>query len=326
MNTYKGEAVDSVFIGGGTPSVLPNELLKRLLKAVWDNFTIKEDSEFTVEVNPKTIDKEKASLMRKMNVNRISVGVQSFNDNELSAVGRVHNSADAIRTIEILNDVGFSNISLDLMMSLPYQTEDSFKKSLEKAISLPITHISVYSLIIEDDTPIKKKYDSGVFAVPDENIDRRLYAYTKNFLKAHGFTRYEISNYAKPGYESKHNRKYWNLDEYIGIGLAAHSFVGGMRYYNTDKLADYLSGDCRAGCDVLTKQDMMGEYMMLSLRTGEGALKSEFVSKFGCSIESIYKDVLDKFISLSLLERTDTGYALTDAGLDVSNTVMCEFL
>ncbi len=326
MDAYKGEEVDTVFIGGGTPSVLSCSEITRLLDAINDKFILNPDTEFTMEINPGTVDKEKMKAMYRGGVNRVSVGVQTFNDNELKAIGRIHNGETAIATVKALEEMGFKNISIDLMMSLPYQTEENFKNNLEIAMGLPINHISIYSLIIEENTPIYIKYESGEFIEPDEDVDRKLYKHTKDYLTKNGFNRYEISNYAKTGYESKHNLKYWDCEEYIGVGLNAHSYVDGVRYYNTSDFEEYLSGKFREGEDVLTTKDRMGEFMMLGLRKCEGIDINKFKSLFGNDIRNCYGDVIEKFISLGALEMAGEKLRLTDYGLDISNTVMCEFL
>lgn len=326
MDAYKGEKVNTVFIGGGTPSVLSCDEIARLLNGIKDRFILDPDVEITMEINPGTVDEDKLKSMQRGGVNRVSVGVQSFNDNELKAIGRIHNGETAIATVKALEAMGFSNISIDLMMSLPYQTEDSFKDNLEIAVGLPINHISIYSLIIEENTPIYNKYKSGEFTEPDEDMDRILYKYTKEYLKENGFNRYEISNYAKDGYSSRHNLKYWNCEEYIGIGLNAHSYVGGVRYYNTPDFDKYLSGEFREGKDVLTMEDRRGEFMMLGLRKCEGVDINEFKTLFSKDIKDCYGDVIGKFTTLNALEMAGDRLRLTDYGMDISNTVMCEFL
>lgn len=327
MSVYHGTAVDTIFIGGGTPSVLSAEMIGRLCSLIKKRFVLDAAVEWTMEVNPGTVDADKIAAMRTGGVNRVSIGVQSFNDSELAAVGRIHNAATAADTVRMFANRGFSDISIDLMMSLPYQTEKSFKNSLEQAVALPITHISVYSLIIEDGTPIKEKYDSGVFAEPDEDTDRELYSYTKRFLQSHGFKRYEISNYARDGFESRHNIKYWDCDEYIGVGLGAASYVDGVRRSNTRDMEGYMSGRFFEGDgEKLTERDKMGEFMMLGLRKTEGVSIAEFEKRFGCDVRSVYKHVIDKFTAAELLECGDGFIRLSEHGLDLANTVMCEFL
>ena len=199
MKEYNGEEINTVFIGGGTPTVLSASLITKLCTDIKRYFNLSDDTEWTIEANPGTLTDEKINSMLEGGINRISVGVQSFNDEELKVIGRIHNAQTAYNTIIKLDKAGFKNISIDLMESLPFQTEASFKNTLKTAMDLPLKHISVYSLIIEDNTPLKVKYDSGVFNLPDEDSDRDLYALTKKYLSGFGFNRYEISNYSKKG-------------------------------------------------------------------------------------------------------------------------------
>lgn len=327
MTEYRGADIDTIFIGGGTPSVLPAQLINKLCGEVRDNFNIAADYEWTTEANPGTLTDEKIRAMLDGGINRVSLGVQSFNDKELKAAGRIHDAETAYNTVLKLNKAGFQNISIDLMESLPYQTTESFKRSLETAVALPIRHISVYSLIIEDGTPIKEKYDKGIYTMPDEDNDRELYHYTRAFLAEHGFERYEISNYAMPGYESRHNLKYWDCDEYIGLGAAAASYLDGVRYSNTHNLTEYLNGRYRSGeRERLTRDDMTGEFMMLGLRKINGISSAEFQRRFGCTVENVYGAQLQKFLKLGVMEQSGGGYRLTERGLDVANAVMCEFV
>ena len=327
MEEYSGAEIDTVFIGGGTPSLLAPEHISRLCDAVKNNFNLATDYEWTIEANPGTVTDLKTQAMLRGGINRISLGVQSFNDTELKAAGRIHDANTARETVMKLHKSGFRNISIDLMASLPYQTAESFERTLETAVSLPINHISVYSLIIEDGTPIQKKYSEGIYKIPDEDNDRALYHYTKRFLSEYGFNRYEISNYAIPGYESRHNLKYWDCDEYIGIGVAAASYTDGKRFSNTIDLEKYLRGEYRSGeVEILTNEDMIGEFMMLGLRKTCGVSAAEFERRFGKSIESVYGAQLDRFVQLAVMEHIDGRYRLTECGLDVANVVMCEFV
>ncbi len=326
MTQYKDTEIDTVFIGGGTPSVLSAELIKKICNGIKTNFKLTDDAEWTMEINPGTVTDEKINAILEGGINRISVGVQSFNDNELKAIGRIHDSKTAYDTVMSLYNAGFENISIDLMESLPYQTAKSFKNTLATAVSLPVSHISVYSLIIEEGTPIKEKYDKGVYTMPDEDDDRDMYKFTGEFLSEHGFNRYEISNYAKAGCRSRHNLKYWDCDEYIGIGLGAHSYNDGCRSYNTSDLAEYLNGVTTEGRDTLSDKDKMGEFMMLGLRKTDGVDINEFFRRFGKYPDEVWGKTIDKFISMKLMEKHVTSYRLTSYGLDVANSVMCEFV
>lgn len=327
MKIYQGEKIDTVFIGGGTPSVLSADLIRRLCQNIKNNFSLEQCVEWSMEMNPGTVSEDKIYAMLEGGVDRASVGVQSFNDKELKAAGRIHSSETAFDTVNALSKGGFSNISIDLMQSLPMQTEESFKSSLETAVSLPIKHISVYSMILERDTPLFGKYRNGMYSEPDEDAERELYHYTGSYLADHGFERYEISNYAMSGYESRHNMMYWQCGEYIGIGVAAHSYYRGARYSNTCSLTEYLNGNFGGGeKELLTEKDKMSEFMMLGLRMTRGVSFSDFKSRFGRDMKEIYGSTMNKFERMGLLDLSDGVCRLTERGIDVSNSVMCEFI
>lgn len=327
MDEYSGAELDTIFIGGGTPSVLSAGLIKKLCDAIHEKFNIASGYEWTIEANPGTLNDEKIRAMLDGGINRISVGVQSFNDNELKAIGRIHDAKTAYNNICRLNELGFKNISLDLMESLPYQTEESFAASLKTAVQLPVSHISVYSLIIEEGTPLKQKYDEGIYELPDEDTDRDLYGYTEKYLEQFGMYRYEISNYAKPGFESRHNMRYWKCEEYIGLGLAAHSYLNGKRFSNTSELNEYIGGSYRSGeCEILNKNDMMSEFMILGMRMMTGVSADEFRRRFGQDIENVYGDVLNKYIKNGFIGHNKNRYFFTNKGIDVSNSILCEFM
>lgn len=326
MSLYKGEKADTVFIGGGTPTILEPVLLNRLLSLVRDNFKLENNCEFTAEANPKTLDVEKLKILKDGGVNRLSIGVQSFFDNELKAIGRIHSAGEAERTISLARENGFDNINIDIMSSLPYQTKETLISSVKKAVSLGAEHISCYSLIIEDNTPIAEKYDSGIYKYPDENTDREMYYAVRDLLKKSDFERYEISNFAKKGRECRHNLKYWQGESYIGLGAAAHSFDGNTRRCNTDKLDEYLNGQFEKKTIKLTLNDKIEEYMITGLRTSYGINETVFLNKFGTEIKKVYKNVLDKFIKSGHMEYNNGVYKLTDSGIDISNTILCEFI
>lgn len=327
LSLYAGAAADTVFIGGGTPSVLPPALISRLCRCVRDRIELAADTEWSIEVNPGTVSEEKIDAMLEGGINRVSVGVQSFCDKELRAAGRIHSAQTAYDTVLKLHEAGFDNISIDLMESLPLQTPESFKKTLETAVSLPLRHISVYSLIIEDGTPLKEKYENGVYREPDEDTDRELYRYTAEFLCSRGLERYEISNYAQPGFGSRHNIRYWECLPYIGAGLAAHSYTGSVRYSNTSELEEYIKGNYRSGeIEQLSENDRISEFMMLGLRMIKGVSFEEFGRRFGCDLRAMFGRELERLEGLGLIV-TDGGHCrLTERGLDVANSVMCEFM
>lgn len=327
MDKYKGTSCDTVFIGGGTPTSLNTEEMSQLLKKINECFTLSENCEFTVEANPKTVDKEKLDVMLKSGVNRLSVGVQSFNDNELLKLGRVHSKREAIETIRLARDCGFKNISIDLMCAIPDQTTDSFKKNLEKAFLLNPEHISCYSLILEENTPLFNEYKKGLLNLPDEDTEREVYELACSELEKNGYYQYEISNFAKEGFESRHNIKYWQCREYIGLGLSAHSYLDGMRYSNTDNFSSYINGDFgEYGKEILTENDKMSEFMFMGLRMVEGVSEAEFYSRFHMDFKKVFERPLLKFIKLGMIEEENGYFRLTHKALSVSNQIMCEFI
>lgn len=326
MKQYAGMDIDTVFIGGGTPTILSAMQLKRLCGAVFKMFRLSSDFEFTMEANPGAIDIEKARVLLDAGVNRLSLGVQSFNDSELKAIGRIHDAKTAYDTVLEMKCAGFSNISIDIMTALPGQSMDSLMNTLKTATELPITHISAYSLIIEDGTPLAADYERGLLSIPDEDEDREMYAAAKSFLESRGFYQYEISNYAKKGYESRHNIKYWECREYIGLGAAAHSYVDGVRYSNTATLKKYMNGNFRSGeREILSKNDRIFEFILMGMRMNRGISEEEFKRRFGIDIREMYGKLLKRFQDGGFIE-SDSGYIrFTDKGRDVSNSILCEF-
>lgn len=326
MAQYGGENVDTVFIGGGTPTALPSKALSRVVEAVFKNFRVSADYEFSVEANPGTLDDEKIKTLLDGGVNRISVGVQSFNDDELKMLGRIHSAQTAYNTICRLSKLGFSNINADIMTALPSQTEIGLLKTAERMLELPLSHISAYSLIIEDGTPMAEDYEKGILSLPDEECDRNMYSSLVKKLADNGFNRYEISNFAKNGYECRHNIKYWQCGEYIGLGAAAHSYIGNERFSNTPDLAKYIEGEyCRSG-ETLTEADKKAEFIFMGLRMMRGISEKEFQKRFNESFCNTYKKQLEKFIGGGFMKEENGFYAFTEKGADVSNSILCEFI
>lgn len=327
MEKYRGEEIDTVFIGGGTPTIFSPLQLTALLNNIRNIFNISRSAEITIEANPKTLSEEKLSALKKGGVNRLSIGVQSFNNSELETIGRVHNESDAENAVKLSQKCRFSNINLDIMFSLPGQTNESFKYTLEKAISLNPTHISCYSLILEEHTPLYDDVMSGKVKLCDEETDRALYEYACKFFSAHGFNQYEISNFAHQGYKCKHNLKYWNCDEYVGVGVAAHSYFKGERFFNTASLDDYLSGRYSGGiAEKIEGKDAISEFIIMGLRKTAGIEKKEFKKRFGKEIGELYKKEIEKFKRAGLIEEDDITLRLTFEGVNVSNAVLCEFV
>ena len=328
--------VDSVFIGGGTPSSIPPEYIAKVvdcLRIKLGNRFLK-DSEITIETNPKTISENALKIYHDAGINRISMGLQSCIDSELKSLGRIHTFKDFLDSYNIATRY-FDNINIDLISGIPHQTMDSFKESLKKVGDLNPNHISVYSLIIEEGTPFYEMYGpEGKFkdSLPNEDIDREMYHFTKEYLSTLGYNRYEISNYAKENKESRHNLKYWKGNNYYGFGIAAASLVDNIRYKNTDNLKEYIDAmgspeKIRRTQEILDIEDCMSEYMILGLRLIKGVSPKEFKARFNEDMENKYGNILNKYLNMGLLHTTiDGNFALTDKGLDVSNSVMEEFL
>ena len=326
-NEYKNTKLDTVFIGGGTPSVLSARQLKKLLDGINSIFCLSENCEFTIEANPKTLYEEKLTVLKESNINRLIIGIQSFNDEELKAIGRIHDAKTAYNTVELVKSFGFDNFNLDIMLNLPNQTEKSLKHTLLKAISLNPSHISCYSLILEENTPLFDEYKNGIYTETSDEYDRKLYHMVKEFLKNNGYEQYEISNFAKKGHYSKHNLKYWNCDEYIGLGVAAHSYLDGIRFYNTSRFDEYLNGFFHSEeKTILSEEDKISEYIIMRLRLLDGIFEKEFYKRFKKDFYSLYKNTIDKFIKADLMIKENNAYKLTERGMDISNSIMCEFV
>lgn len=317
----------SVFFGGGTPSLLNEEEASLLLDAIRTAFSLAEDTEVTMEFNPGTGKTLPFSSLISMGVNRLSFGVQSFSDEELRLLGRIHTAAEAEKSVLKAHDAGFQNLSIDLMTGIPLQTEKSLISSIEKALTLPLGHISAYSLILEEGTPFFTRYREGK-GLPDEDTERAFYTLTRDRLSRAGFLPYEISNYAREGFSCRHNEGYWDLTPYLGAGLGASSFTGRERTRNETSLAEYLEQPSFRYEEVqaCTEKSLREEYCFLSLRTTKGIQRERYQSLFGESIEERHGEVLERFQKEGFLTIRGDGYALTDAGISVSNRLMEAFL
>lgn len=329
---YRDYAVTSIFVGGGTPSVLPPELVEALFVAVYDCFAVSADAEITIEANPGTLTMEKLETYLNCGMNRLSLGLQSADGEELRTLGRIHSYDDFLKSYQRARQAGFTNINVDLMSALPGQTMQSWKNTLRKVMMLKPEHISAYSLIIEAGTPFYERYHENPEAFPDEEIDREMYHLTKELMAAQGYERYEISNYARPGYECRHNIGYWTGAEYLGLGLGASSCTHGFRYHNVTDLEEYLSLDLRepgaAAREIqeLTPEEKMEEFMFLGLRLTKGVSGSEFLERFGKNMWNVYGEVFEKLSRQGLILEEPPMVRLTELGIDVSNQVLCEFL
>lgn len=330
-NEISDRRVTSIFIGGGTPSLLPPKLMGRAVSAVTDSFNVDNNAEITIEANPGTLTQHSLRDYRIMGINRISMGLQAWQNRLLKAIGRIHTSEKFVESFTLAREAGFKNINTDIMFSLPGQTMTDIEETLSALIKLGPEHISAYSLIIEEGTELKRLYDKGVFSMPDDDTDREMYYYIRDFLAENGYGRYEISNFSKKGFESRHNSLYWRTYEYKGFGLGSHSYINGERYHNTCNMDAYLK--CGTGQDIikedaekLTLNDKMSEFMFMGLRMTEGVSRAEFLRRFGCDMQSVFGSVINKFIDMGLIYENEGSICLTDRGFDVSNIVFSEFL
>ena len=328
--------VTTIFFGGGTPSILKAGWIADILDAIHRNFKVRKDAEITIECNPGTLTFEKLSIYKSAGINRISVGLQSASDAELRELGRIHTYEDFLRSYDLIRKKGFSNVNIDLMAALPGQTLKSYEQTLRRVLTLKPEHISAYSLIIEEGTPFYEKYEADELLrergekpqmLPSEETERLMYERTKKLLLAHGYERYEISNYARRGYACRHNIGYWRRENYLGFGLGSASLLENERFHNTTDLTDYLGGDYLAyEQEKLDKKSQMEEFMFLGLRMTEGISTECFRQTFGLTVELVYGPVLEQQIADQLLRKEDGRIFLTERGLDVSNYVMAQFL
>ena len=350
--------LDTIFIGGGTPSLMKPAQLESVMKAVRDSYEILPDAEISMEVNPGTADLTKLRAYRKAGVNRLSIGVQSLDDRELKLLGRIHTADQAREIFRAAREAGFDNINLDLMSALPGQTMESWSRTLRAAVELAPEHISAYSLIIEDGTPFAAMYDAGQLSdLPSEEEDREIYHFTGEFLAGNGYRRYEISNYTKEGFACRHNCGYWTGHEYLGLGLGASSDFRGERFRNPDEMEEYRRAVTEASLhdtddalrrerQQMTPEDRMEEFMFLGLRMTCGVSEREFKRRFGRPLAEVFGEVIKKQLQQDVIRRyavpghgtsaggdnseevfgDDYRVALTEYGLDVANHVMAEYL
>lgn len=314
--------VDSIFFGGGTPSILPPSHIEKILGSIYQKFDIKEDVEITIEANPGTLTIDKLDYYKKLGINRLSLGVQSFNDKELKFIGRIHDSQTAKDTFKQCRKAGFDNINLDLIFSLPEQKLEGWKKNLEEAAVLLPDHLSVYGLQLEEGTEFFRIFQQGEFSETSDELDRRMYHWTCDYLRRMGFEHYEISNWSKPGFECRHNLKYWNFQDYLGVGPSAASFVEGRRFSMDEgwNIVDIHVNDL---------MDSAGEFSFTSLRTSEGIDFKRFENEVGEPFWSVYGKQREEIEGLSnegLVTLDNKGIRLTEKGIDISNRIMTVFI
>lgn len=322
--------VTTVFVGGGTPSVLESAWMVEIFEHVRRSFRLAGDAEISMEANPGTVTKEKLADYQKAGINRLSFGLQSADNGELKALGRIHTWEEFLESYKLSREAGFTNINIDLMSALPGQTYESWMETLKRAADLEPEHISAYSLIIEEGTPFFERYgnEAGRALLPDEDTERAMYHGTKKFLKSRGYNRYEISNYAKEGRECRHNVGYWTGVSYLGLGLGASSYMEGKRFSETREMKKYLESEPGSFQDVnaLTKKDMEEEFFFVGLRMVRGVSLKEFENRFGIPAKEVYPGLMEQFVKEEAAVFNGEMFALTDYGMDVSNYVMAQFL
>lgn len=328
---YPDREVVSVFFGGGTPTVLSIAQLNRLMQAVKGNWQIAADAEITTEANPGTLDAEMAAALREMGFNRLSMGVQAWQNRLLRALGRIHSIEGFLENYQAVREAGFANINTDLMFALPEQTMEDWQETVRQIVRLQPEHISAYSLILEEGTPFYEKYERGELEPVAEELDREMYHWAAAYLAENGYEQYEISNFAKKGRQSRHNRIYWQAEEYLGLGLGAHSYMEGERFHNSYDMQKYICAKGKADIlkeDVerITEKDALAEFMFLGLRLTEGVSFARFRERFDMEMDDIYGKEIKKLLAEGLLIQDKAGIRLTERGTDVSNYVFEKFL
>lgn len=328
---FSQERVETIYIGGGTPTILTTEDLVKIINCVYTNFKMESNIEFSIESNPGTVNIEKMTILRQLGVNRISLGVQSFSDAILRQLGRIHTAKEAETALHIIRQAGFENINIDLMYGLPGQSLANFQYSLLKAIASGAEHISAYGLKIEENTPFAQMYEQGKLRLPDEDAEQKMFDLVIQLLPQKGFHRYEISNYAKVGYECQHNFRYWKWMPYLGIGAAGHSFIENERFANTENVSQYIQLVQKGILPIASREKLdartaMAEFAFLSLRTTAGISYSEFEKRFDCAFNDQYGLLVEKLVDRNLLEKTEQGACLSSLGLKYGNIVFAEFL
>jgi oxygen-independent coproporphyrinogen III oxidase len=330
LSEYKDYIINTVFIGGGTPTYLSLNAVSLLAEGI-GKLNIKKDAEFTIEANPKTADREKLESFKKMGVNRISIGLQSTDDKTLRKLNRPHSYSDFIDSFNLIRKVGYNNVNIDIMFALPDEKIQDHREKLKQVVSLNPEHISCYSLIIEEGTYFYQLDKENKLNLPNEEEYKEMYEETIKYLEKNGYMQYEISNFAKKGYKCRHNLVYWNLTDYIGAGLGAHSYINGRRQENTRDINEYINSMIKSKIPVIsyhdnTEKDDIEEFMFLGLRKKEGIEIKIFLEKFGKDIYKIYGSTLKKWKDLGYIKE-DKGYIfLTLKGIEISNYIMSDFI
>lgn len=325
-------AIDTVFVGGGTPTVLDPKQMERFLSAVRRHFPIAPGAEFTMEANPGTTDPDKLAAMRAGGVNRISFGAQTFDEGLLKAIGRIHEARDVVQSIANAKAAGFDNLSIDLMFGLPNQKLEQLKDSVDKAIALDLPHYSLYGLKVEENTLFHRLYQRDELPLPEEEEELAMYEYLMERLSGEGYVQYEISNFARPGFESRHNTTYWRNEPYYGLGAGAHGYALGRRHVNIKGVQPYIDAANRSlprlETNAVDADEAMGDFMMVGLRMLDGVRQEDFANQFGgAALEEKFGAELSKLQAQGLLERTERGgYRLTPKGVVLGNEVFGAFV
>ncbi|HHZ13436.1 MAG TPA: oxygen-independent coproporphyrinogen III oxidase [Clostridiales bacterium] len=323
--------IKTVFLGGGTPTLYHEGELAQLLDYIKHSCLISDDAEITIEANPETLNPRKLKVLMEAGINRLSIGMQAGQDRHLRALGRIHNIADVERGVDWARKAGFENINLDLMFGLPNQSVDEWLESLGCAVKMGVEHISAYALIIEEGTPLYELVEKGRLRIPPEDVERDMYHRGVQFLKSQGYIHYEISNFAIPGKECRHNLLYWQNKEYIGLGSGAHSYLQGHRWSNYADICKYIDriyeyGNGIEQCEEISLSNQRFETIMMGLRLNSGVSKKIFRERFGHGLEYYYGDVLENLKAMGMLIETETSIYLTAKGMDLQNSVLLHFM
>ena len=335
IRSYKTFAADyqvsTVYFGGGTPSILETGQIERIMEALRQTFRIEKKAEITLEMNPGTARKEKLKVYRQLGINRLSIGIQSVKNENLKLLGRIHTYEDFLESYHMAREAGFDNISGDLISSLPGQTLEEWKEELKILIRTPLEHLSVYQLIIEEGTEFYERYGEHEELLPDDETSREIYLWTGEYLENQGFRQYEISNYARAGKESRHNLRYWERKDYLGLGLGAASMIRNMRMSNTRDWEKYRTGcrdprKIREEVEFLEEPRQIEEFMFLGLRKTRGVSRKEFRRTFGKDLDLIYEKTLKKYLENGMLQESGDRIFLSEEGILLSNQIFADFL
>ncbi|UWD50294.1 radical SAM family heme chaperone HemW [Clostridioides difficile] len=331
FNLDKNNIITSIFIGGGTPSILTSEEIREVFVSIKEKFNIDKNAEITIECNPGTLTLEKLETMKEVGINRLSIGLQAVQEKHLNFIGRIHSYKEFEKNYMDALSVGFKNINIDLMYSLPNQKLCDWKETLEKVTDLNPTHISAYSLILEEGTELYNMYENNQFDLIDENIDIEMYEYTINYLKSKGYNQYEISNYSQEGYDCKHNILYWECEHYIGLGAGASGYINKNRYNNLESLEEYHLSLIKRKKPVqdsenLSTKDLIEEKIFMGLRMNKGIKFKDFEKKFEIDFREKYSKQIEMLLARKLINQSFEGIQLTQKGREISNSIFIEFM